>query len=135
MKTETRRVHSIEEALQHIPAPENAGHIIMREVPTEGYFEDNSMMIHQLINQGYQGIYISFQRPFKNVIDHFQKEGIDTNMILFIDAASALSGDAQAEDEHCIPISENINIDELVQAIYQSLSRLTSQNDLSLSIH
>ncbi|DAC73083.1 MAG TPA: hypothetical protein DSN98_01955 [Thermoplasmata archaeon] len=121
LKDETTK--SIEQAIQM----DKHGAIIMIELPINAYFEVNSSTIKLLMNQGFQGIYISFQRPFKNVSSFFESEGIDVNNLLFIDAASALSGRQQNVDARCVHISQELDIDELVKAIYQSLPKLKTQ--------
>ena len=114
-------------SIEHAIQIDKHGVIIMIELPINAYFEMNSSTIKLLTDQGFQGIYISFQRPFKNIFSLFESEGIDTSTLLFIDAATALSGEKQHEDPRCVPISPELDIDELVKAIYLSLPRLKSQ--------
>jgi KaiC/GvpD/RAD55 family RecA-like ATPase len=120
-KDETKK--SIEQAIQR----EKHGIIIMIELPINAYFEMNFSTIKLLTNQGFQGIYISFQRPFQNIVSIFESEGINTSTLLFIDAATALSGEKQHEDPRCVHVSQELDIDELVKAIYLSLPKLKSQ--------
>ena len=121
LKDETKK--SIEQAIQI----DKHGIIIMMELPINAYFEMNSSTVKLLTDQGFQGIYISFQRPFKNISSFFESEGIDMSTLLFIDAATALSGEKQPVDPRCVHISEELDIDELVKAIYRSLPKLKSQ--------
>jgi KaiC/GvpD/RAD55 family RecA-like ATPase len=110
--------------LEHIIQTNQQGTIIMIELPTNTYFEINSSNIKLLINNGFQGIYISFQRPFNNIISHFKENGIETNNIQFIDAATLLSGEEIKEDNTCTYVSPNLDIDELVKSIYTLLVKL-----------
>ena len=103
------------------------GVIVMVESPTDTYFEINLSIIKLLMNKGFQGIYISFQRPFKNVSSIFKTKGININELLFIDTATAFSGEQQHDDMHCINVSQALDIDELVKAIYTSMPKLNSQ--------
>ena len=121
LKNQTKK--SIEQAIQM----DKHGIIIMIELPINAYFETNSSTIKLLTDQGFQGIYISFQRPFQNISSFFESEGIDTSTLLFIDAATALSGEKQHEDPRCVHVSQELDIDELVKAIYLSLPKLKSQ--------
>jgi KaiC/GvpD/RAD55 family RecA-like ATPase len=121
LKDETKK--SIEQAIKM----DKHGIIIMIELPITAYFEMNSSTIKLLTNQGFQGVYISFQRPFRNISSFFESEGIDTNTLLFIDAATALSGEKQQEDARCVHVSEELDIDELVKAISLSLPKLKGQ--------
>ena len=81
----------IKKSIEQVIQMGNHGVIIMIELPVNAYFEMNSSTIKLLTNQGFQGLYISFQRPFKNVSSFFESEGIDTNKLLFIDAAAAFA--------------------------------------------
>ena len=114
-------------SLEQILQKDKQGAIIMMELPADTYFEANSAAIKLLTNNGFEGIYISFQRPFKNISSFFEEKEIDIDKLLFIDAAAALSGEHQHTDVHCVHISQEIDIDELVKAIYTSLSRLKSK--------
>ena len=121
LKDETKK--SLEQTIQS----DRQGVIIMMELPTNAYFEVSSSTIKLLTNNGFQGVYISFQRPFKNVSSLFEADGIDVDKLLFIDAATALSGEQQHEDMQCMHVSQALDIDELVKAIYTSLPKLKSQ--------
>ena len=114
---------SLEQALKE----GGQGSIIMMELPTDSYFDANSDTIKQFIDEGFEGIYISFQRPFKNILSFLGDKGIDVDKLLFIDAASSLCNEQQHGDIHCIHISQKTEIDELVKAIYTSLPKLKSK--------
>jgi KaiC/GvpD/RAD55 family RecA-like ATPase len=101
--------------------------VIMMELPTESYFDSNSASVKLLIDEEFEGIYISFQRPFKNIYSLFNQQGISVDKLFFIDVATALGGEAQEEDSKCIHISPAIDIDELVRAIYNSIPKLKSK--------
>ncbi|MFO8078025.1 MAG: hypothetical protein R6U21_05235 [Thermoplasmatota archaeon] len=103
------------------------GSVVMLEHPAEYYFAANLEMIQQLIEQGYKGVYISFQRPFANVKTLLSQSNIDIDQLTFIDAASALTGEQQTTDDHLITLDEHIAIDDLVRAVYTSLERLTGE--------
>lgn len=103
------------------------GTVIMMEIPVESYLESNSASVKLLTRKGFDGIYISFQRPFRNISSLFTEQGIDINKLLFIDVASSLSREMQEEDPRCVHISPDIDIDELVRAIYTSLPKLKSK--------
>jgi KaiC/GvpD/RAD55 family RecA-like ATPase len=115
---------NIKESLEKAIKKFRNGAVIMMELPTESYFDASSSSIKALMNEGFEGVYISFQRPFKNIFSLFADRGIDVERLLFIDAATSLNQEVQEENPKCIHISEDIDIDELVRAIYTSLPRL-----------
>lgn len=125
-KKDTKKSHSIDEAITNAKNADTKGYIIMRELPTDEYFEETSNAIKKLTEQGYEGVYLSFQRPFSNISNSFQNQGIDMDKMLVIDAASALccAEDKQVSDPHCVSIEKKTNVDELVKAIYSSLPKL-----------
>lgn len=118
----------IDQSLLNIINKNKHGIVIMTELATDRYFEESALCLRRLIENGMQGIYISFQRPFSNLIPYFHARNVDINNLLFIDVATAIAGDAQSTHERVIHINRSIDINELVRAIYTSLPRLKSKN-------
>ncbi len=107
--------------------------IIMLELPEESYFEQNYNTIKVLQKAGYSCVYVSFHRPFSSISSLLKKHGVDLKTIIFIDVAAALTQEKEnkkksevkmKKDERCISISKDINVDELVKAVYTSLDTL-----------
>ena len=103
------------------------GAIIMMELPEETYLQSNIASIKLLIRTGFEGIYISLNRPFKNIISFLKKNSVNIDKLLFIDLASVMYGEALENDPRCIYVPKSMNVDALVRAIYTSLSRLKSK--------
>ncbi len=101
------------------------GAVVMIEVPTEAYFESNVDSLKQLMQHGFEGIYVSFQRPFNNVNHMFKQHGLNSSKLLVVDVTSACSGEIMGKHPLCIPVA-TINVDEIVHAIYSALSELKS---------
>ena len=76
---------------------------------------------------GFERVYISFQRPFRNISAMFQQSEIDVNKLIVIDVAAALAETTQEKNSRCVHISPEIDIDELVKAIYTSLKKLKAE--------
>lgn len=102
------------------------GAVIMMELPTDNYFELNTESVMSLTSINYNGIYISFQRPFKNITSLLKQKGIDMNKLLFIDVATAFAEEVQEKNPMCFHVSSTIDVDELVRAIYTLLTKLKS---------
>lgn len=96
--------------------------VIMMELPTDSYLEAGTSSIKALVDLGYKGVYVSFQRPCSNISSILNGKGIDTKKLIFIDAASPLA--EQKTSGNCVFISENVEVDELVRAVYTSLGKL-----------
>jgi hypothetical protein len=113
---------SLEEALKE----HETGSVIMVELPTETYFEANMVSAKYLIDNGFEGVYISFQRPFKNIYSLFKRYGIDLDSVLIIDGATGLSEEEPKRHPRCIHISSDIESSKLVEIIYNLLQQLKS---------
>jgi len=116
-------MEKLESALNEI-LKTGKGKSIMLELDAESYFETNIKTVEKLQEKGLSGVYVSIQRPFKNVSSLLKKQGIDINKIIFIDVASAASKEAQEKCEGCVHISPEIDIDELVRAIHTSIEKM-----------
>ena len=99
----------------------------MIELPVESYFEANIASIKLLTSNGFDGVYISSHRPFKNIYSLLKQNGININKLLFIDVATAFGGEMQEKNPRCIHISPAIDIDELIRAIHTSVSKLKGE--------
>jgi len=100
------------------------GSFVLLESPAESYFDYNIESIDNLLNEGFEGVYVSFQRPFNNVADSFIKQGIDLNKILIIDCATAFISEKKKKDPRCVNIRSDTEIDELVEIINRTLQQL-----------
>src|SRR3989344_6941391 len=103
------------------------GKSILLELDTESYLEINIKTIKKLQKKGLSGVYISVQRPFKNISSLLKKQGIDLNKLIFIDVASAVSKETPKQCKGCVHISPELDVDELVRTIYTSLDTLENQ--------
>jgi len=103
------------------------GQIVMMELPTDTYFSYSSAVIRTLTMKGFDGVYISFQRPLGNVTSLLKQQKINTKNILFLDIASILGEAAGNPQQAVAGMPADINIDELVKAIYTMLDNLRSR--------
>lgn len=100
------------------------GMSILFELDTESYLEIIIKIIKKLQEKGLGGVYVSIQRPFKNISSLLEKQGLDLNKLIFIDVASAVSKETQEKCNGCVHISPELDVDELVKAIYTSLDQM-----------
>ena len=98
--------------------------VILIETPAENYLEANISSIKTMIDKGYKGIYISFQRPFKNINNIFERENIDVDNLYIVDCATGFSKSDQEKNPRCININPNTKVDEMVYIILKSLKKL-----------
>lgn len=98
--------------------------VILIETPAENYLEANISSIKTMIDKGYKGIYISFQRPFNNIYNIFERESIDVDNLYIVDCATGFSKSDQEKNPRCVNIDTNTKIDEMVYIILKSLKKL-----------
>jgi len=125
--TKNNIIDSKENELETALARHDKGAVIMLELPAENYFEANASSVKFLTTNGYEGVYVSFNRPFKNISSLLEWHGIDINRLFIVDGAIAFSGETQEKNPRCINISSKVDIDEMVQVICASLSKLKSE--------
>jgi archaellum biogenesis ATPase FlaH len=116
-------MEKIESALNEI-LKTGEGNRILLELDTESYFETNIKTIKILQKKGLNGVYVSIQRPFKNISSLLKKQGIDPDKIIFIDVASAASKERQEKCKGCVHISQELDVDELIKEIYTSIEKM-----------
>lgn len=104
-----------------------SGNVLMMELPAESYFEATTDSVKTLVSKGFEGIYISFQRPFLNLDAMLKQGGINTNKLFIIDVATAFVREEHNNHERCVHISPAIDIDELVRAIYVCLEKIKNK--------
>jgi hypothetical protein len=98
--------------------------VVVIETPAENYLEANISSIKTMIDNGYKGIYLSFQRPFNNIYNFLERENIDVDSLYIVDCATGFSKSNQEKNPRCININPNTKVDEMVYIILRSLKKL-----------
>jgi len=104
----------------------NQGSIVVIQTPAENYLETNISSVKSMVDNGYEGIYLSFQRPFKNISAIFEKNEINLEKIFVIDCASVFSNSNQEINQHNVNVDSSMDIDNIVEKICKSLGFLKS---------
>src|SRR3989338_3798276 len=100
------------------------GKSILLELAAESYLEIIIKTLKKLQKKGLSGVYVSIQRPFKNISSLLEKQGIGLNKLIFIDVASAVSKETPEKCKGCVHISPELDVDKLVKAVYTSLDQM-----------
>ena len=120
--------HEFYKALnQAIEQYENEG-VILLEIPAENYIHTNIDSMKSMVKNGFEGIYISFQRPFSNLSSLLKQQGVDLNKLFIIDCATAFAGEKPYDNPRCISMSQDFEADEMVRTIRSTLSKLEGKN-------
>ena len=104
----------------------NEGSIVVIHTPVENYLDTNISSVKSMVDNGYEGIYLSFQRPFKNISLIFEKNEIDLEKIFVVDCASVFSNLNQELNLHNVNVYSCFDIDNIVEKICKSLGFLKS---------
>ena len=75
---------SMDEKLNKIIHKKDGG-LFLLKLPSDNYCKCNAHSLKYLLENGYQGVYISFQRPFENVHSWLKYNDINTSKIKIID--------------------------------------------------
>jgi len=59
--------------------------LFVLKLPVDNYYEMNLLTIKYLLEQGFKGVYVSFQRPVENIRYWLEKFGIDVNDTVVLD--------------------------------------------------
>jgi len=100
------------------------GSIVIIQTPSDNYLETNISSVKTMVDNGYEGIYLSFQRPFKNISSIFEKNHIDLEKIFVVDCASVFSNSNPEINQHNVNIDSNVKIDNIVEKICKSIDYL-----------
>jgi len=98
--------------------------VVVIETPAENYLEANISSIKTMIDNGYKGIYLSFQRPFNNIYSLLGRENIDVDSLYIVDCATGFSKSDQEKNPRCVNINPDTKVDEMVYIILKSLKKL-----------
>ena len=100
--------------------------IILIESPVENYLQANISSIKSMLDNGFGGIYLSFQRPFNNIYNIFKEEGIKLENLFIVDFATAFSNSDKVLNPRCVNINPGVSVEDMVNTICSSLQELSS---------
>lgn len=91
------------------------------------YQEINLLMIKYLVqSQNIPGLYVTLNKPFEVMFGLFKKEGINTDMVIFIDAVTATAGGNAEKTKNCLFIGNPENLSDISLAMDQAIRSIPS---------
>lgn len=102
----------------------DVNNIFLLEIPAERYIETNINSIKSMINYGFIGVYVSFQRPFNNISLLFKRNKIHLDRVFIIDYATGFSGEKTISHTHGMSFSQNFDVGITINAIINNLLTL-----------
>lgn len=105
------------------------GWITLLNAPIENYVEVNMEAIRVLIeDMGFEGIYITVNKPYPELVSEFSKAGLDISKLHFIDAISQTYGMKPEETKQCKYVFGPLNIEGIVNAVREFLPEIKTPN-------
>ncbi|HLC98883.1 MAG TPA: hypothetical protein VJC00_02645 [Candidatus Nanoarchaeia archaeon] len=103
-------------------------YVVLATVDAESYQEANLALVKHL-TQGEKipGVYVTLNKPCKTMAGLFKRSGIDTRMILFIDAVTKTAGGKLEKSDNCLYIGNPENLSDISIAMDQAVMALPSK--------
>lgn len=97
-------------------------YVALATVDAKQYQKTNMALIKHLIeDQHFPGVYVTLNRPFSTIKKIFEKNGIDTRMIIFIDAVTKTVGGEVEKKDNCLFIGNPENLSDISIAMDQAV--------------
>ena len=95
----------------------------------ERYLEAEQALLRILINKRrMNGIYITFNRPYKSLRLELESLGINYSRLFFLDTVTEVTGVKEERDKNCYFVSSPKNLNELSILLEQALNKVPKEN-------
>lgn len=103
--------------------------IVLATVNARNYQKTNIELVKFLTkNKKIPGLYVTLNKPFKTMKEIFEKAGIDTKMLIFIDAVTRTSGGKTIKKKECLFIGNPENLSDISVAMDQGVRALPTKD-------
>jgi len=104
-------------------------YIAIATIPAKEYQKANLSIIKELVQkENTPGVYVTLSNPYSTVQQKFIKEGIDTRMIIFIDAVTETVKDKLKKTSNCLYIGSPEHLSDISLAMDQAVRSLPSKD-------
>jgi KaiC/GvpD/RAD55 family RecA-like ATPase len=108
-------------------ALKKTGWITLLNAPIENYMDVNTEAIRVLIeDMGFEGIYITVNTPYAEIVKEFSVRGLDLSKLRFIDAISQMYGLSLKETKQCKYVMGPLNINDITMKVREFLKEMTT---------
>ena len=101
-------------------------YVALAVVKAEKYQQTNTKLIKSFTDKKIPGVYVTLSKPYKTIIKIFEKEGINKNLILFIDAVTKTSGETEKKG-NCLFINSPENLSDIGIAMDQAVKGIEGE--------
>jgi len=103
--------------------------VVLATVPAKSYQKTNIKLVKYLTkNKNIPGVYVTLNKPFETMEPLFKKSGIDTEMIIFIDAVTKTAGGKITKTKNCLFIGNPENMSDISVAMDQAIRALPKKD-------
>jgi len=117
-------------AAREVLSKGSKGQVSLMLVSSENYSRYTLELIKLLMNEmKMRGVYLTVNKPYKQLIQGLSKIGVDTDKILFIDCITKLAVDEPSPNEKIIFAGSPGNLTQMGMAINQASMKLKESNE------
>ncbi len=103
-------------------------YIALATIPAKEYQKANTSIIKELVEeQNTPGVYITLNKPFATIKETLKNKGVDTRMIIFIDAITKTVKGEVKKTKNCLYIGSPENLSDISLAMDQAIRSLPSK--------
>jgi len=103
-------------------------YVALATIETKNYQKTNLEIIRHLTeDKNIPGVYVTLNRPFETMNKAFKDAGIDTRMIIFIDAVTKISGGDIQKKDNCLFIGSPEKLTDISIAMDQAVRALPKE--------
>ncbi|MEK6812826.1 MAG: hypothetical protein AABX86_01795, partial [Nanoarchaeota archaeon] len=96
--------------------------VVLAKVDASSYAEANLSIIKYMVStQRVPGVYVTLNKPYTTLLQTFIEEGIDHDMVIFIDAITRTAGGKIEKQEDCLFIGSPENLSDISLAMDQAV--------------
>jgi KaiC/GvpD/RAD55 family RecA-like ATPase len=104
-------------------------YIALATVDAKSYNKTNLLLVKHLTNdEKVPGVYVTLNKPFETMKKEFERVGVDTKLIIFIDAVTKTSGGKTEKTKNCLFIGNPENLTDISMAMDQAVRALPGNN-------
>lgn len=107
----------------------STNYVVLAKVDAKKYQETNLEIIKYLTTeQNTAGVYVTLNKPFKTMLSLFANKGIDSKMIIFIDAVTKTTESQIEKKENCLFIGNPENLSDISLAMDQAVRSIPGKD-------
>ncbi|HLD12639.1 MAG TPA: ATPase domain-containing protein [Candidatus Nanoarchaeia archaeon] len=103
-------------------------YVALTKVEAQSYNEANISIIKFLTNQQkIPGVYVTLNKPYMTVKEELKKQGVNQDLIIFIDAISQTTGGKLEKTDDCLFIGSPENLSDISLSMDQAVMAIPSE--------